>query len=71
MPMPTRSVFCRSMGSSIKTPDGRLQTMARFRSRLIRIYWEIDNDRMYDLLGETVGDIEQFLAEHIRALQRE
>jgi len=49
----------------------RLQTMARFRNRLIHIYWDIDNDRIYDLLQEDVSDIEQFLAEYIRALQRE
>lgn len=45
--------------------------MAWFRNRLIHIYWDIDNGRIYDLLREDVGDIEQFLAEYIRALQRE
>ena len=49
----------------------RLQMMARFRNRLIHIYWDIDNGRIYDLLREDVGDIEQFLAEYIRALQKE
>jgi uncharacterized protein YutE (UPF0331/DUF86 family) len=49
----------------------RLQTMARFRNRLIHIYWDIDNDRIYDLLREDMGDIERFHAEFLRALQRE
>jgi len=49
----------------------RLQTMARFRNRLIHIYWDIDNDRIYDLLIEDVCDIERFLTEYIRALQKE
>ncbi|MBP7411492.1 MAG: DUF86 domain-containing protein [Methanoculleus sp.] len=49
----------------------RLQTMARFRNRLIHIYWDIDNDRIYNLLQEDIGDIEQYLTEYIRALQRE
>lgn len=43
--------------------------MARFRDRLIHIY--CDNNGIYDLLREDVGDIEQFLAGYIRALQRE
>jgi uncharacterized protein YutE (UPF0331/DUF86 family) len=45
--------------------------MARFRNRLIHIYWDIDNDRIYNLLQEDIGDIEQYLTEYIRALQRE
>lgn len=45
--------------------------MARFRNRLIHIYWDIDNDRIYDLLREDMGDIERFHAEFLRALQRE
>jgi uncharacterized protein YutE (UPF0331/DUF86 family) len=45
--------------------------MARFRNRLIHIYWDIDNDRIYNLLQEDIGDIEQYLTEYICALQRE
>ena len=47
----------------------RLQRMARFRNRLIHIYWDINDETIYSLLQEDVCDIEEFLAEYLRFLR--
>jgi len=39
----------------------RLVQMARFRNLLIHLYWEIDNERVYQILNKNLDDIEQFL----------
>lgn len=35
--------------------------MARFRNRLVHIYWEVDNDELYKILQARLDDIRQFL----------
>lgn len=47
----------------------RLQRMARFRNRLIHIYWDIDDETIYSLLQEDICDIEEFLAEYLQFLR--
>jgi len=47
----------------------RLQRMARFRNRLIHIYWDIGDETIYTLLQEDIHDIEGFLTEYLRFLQ--
>jgi uncharacterized protein YutE (UPF0331/DUF86 family) len=37
-----------------------LQRMARFRNRLVHLYWEVDAPTIYQLMQENLGDIEQF-----------
>lgn len=37
-----------------------LNKMARFRNRLVHIYWDIDNEIIYQLLQDRLGDFEQF-----------
>jgi len=49
--------------------SARLQRMARFRNRLIHIYWDIDDETIYTLLQEDIHDIEEFLTEYLRFLQ--
>jgi len=39
----------------------RLVQMAKFRNLLIHLYWEIDNERVYQILNKNLDDIEQFL----------
>lgn len=39
----------------------KLEKMARFRNRLIHIYWEINNQEIYRIMNENLGDFEQFL----------
>jgi len=46
----------------------RLQRMARFRNRLIHIYWDINDETIYSLLQEDVCDIEEFLSAYLRFL---
>lgn len=47
----------------------RLQRMARFRNRLIHIYWDINDEIIYSLLQKDVCEIEEFLAEYLRFLR--
>ncbi len=51
--------------------SAQLQRMARFRNRLIHIYWDIDDETIYTLLQEDVHDIEEFLTEYLRFLRTE
>ena len=43
----------------------RLITMAKFRNRLVHIYWGIDDRMIYKIIKEDVKDIEEFI-ERIR-----
>lgn len=40
-----------------------LTRMARFRNRLIHIYWDVDDQEVYRILRERLGDLERFLDE--------
>lgn len=35
--------------------------MARFRNRLVHIYWEVDDNELYKLIQDRLGDIRLFL----------
>lgn len=35
--------------------------MARFRNRLVHIYWEVDDNELYKLIQNRLGDIRLFL----------
>ena len=35
----------------------RLEMMARFRNRLVHIYWKIDDEYIYKILNENIGDL--------------
>lgn len=39
----------------------KLMQMARFRNRLVHIYWKIDVDLLYTILQEDLADFERFL----------
>ena len=39
----------------------KLQKMARFRNRLIHIYWEVDNQEMYRIMSEELKDFDEFI----------
>ncbi|WP_297465099.1 DUF86 domain-containing protein [Thermococcus sp.] len=43
----------------------RLALMARFRNRLVHIYWDVDDGMIYRIITEDVRNIEEFL-NHIR-----
>ncbi|NJE26403.1 DUF86 domain-containing protein [Thermococcus sp. MV5] len=39
----------------------RLMLMARFRNRLVHIYWDVDDKMIYHYIKENIIDIEEFL----------
>ena len=38
-----------------------LKDMAKFRNRLVHIYWKIDENQIYDILQNRLGDFKTFL----------
>jgi uncharacterized protein YutE (UPF0331/DUF86 family) len=38
----------------------RLAAMARFRNRLVHLYWDIDYGQVYDFLAEGLEDLEAY-----------
>ena len=47
----------------VELAEEKLVAMARFRNRLVHIYWEIDLDMIYQILGENLIDLEHFISE--------
>jgi len=39
----------------------KLIEMAKFRNRLVHIYWEVDDEVIYDIIKEDIKDIEKFM----------
>lgn len=39
----------------------QLIKMAKFRNRLVHLYWEIDDERIYTILENYLGDVKKFL----------
>jgi len=39
----------------------KLKDMARFRNRLVHIYWEIDTPQVYAIMSERLGDFREFI----------
>lgn len=37
-----------------------LRAMARFRNRLVHLYWDVDDGRVYEFLREALGDVDRF-----------
>ncbi len=40
-----------------------LEKMARFRNRLVHIYWEIDDEYIYKILNEDIDDLDKLVEE--------
>jgi len=38
-----------------------LRNMARFRNRLVHIYWEVDDQQVYKIMQSNLGDFKTFL----------
>jgi uncharacterized protein YutE (UPF0331/DUF86 family) len=47
---------------AVVTPDlaNRLKNMARFRNLLIHLYWRVDNRRVYEIIQNNLGDLDEF-----------
>ena len=39
----------------------RLSKLSGFRNLLIHLYWQVDNSKVYDILKNNLGDIDDFL----------
>lgn len=48
-------------GAFEKTFVNDLKEMAKFRNRLVHIYWEIDENQIYDILLTRLGDFKKLL----------
>ena len=48
----------------------KLIEMARFRNRLVHIYWNVDNELIYTIICEDVDDIEQFIGKIANSLTK-
>ena len=45
-----------------------LRAMARFRNRLVHLYWDVDDAKVHEYLQDGLGDIERFgnaIARHV------
>ncbi len=42
-------------------PVDALVQMAKFRNRLVHIYWDVSNRALYDMLQDDLGDLDAFL----------
>jgi len=38
----------------------RLGHMARFRNLVVHLYWEVDDERVFELIKRNLGDLEEF-----------
>jgi uncharacterized protein YutE (UPF0331/DUF86 family) len=45
-----------------------LQKMARFRNLLVHVYWNIDEEALYDIITTQLQDLRRYCAEVIRLL---
>ncbi|WDC85702.1 DUF86 domain-containing protein [Caloramator sp. mosi_1] len=46
-----------------------LKNMAKFRNKLVHMYWELDDTIVYDIIKNNLGDVEEFMrisAEYIK-----
>jgi uncharacterized protein YutE (UPF0331/DUF86 family) len=47
----------------------RLERMARFRNRLVHIYWNVDDGMIYEILQKDMQDLEEFIERFMKALR--
>ena len=47
----------------------QLVKMAKFRNRLVHLYWEVDDARIYKFLEENIGDFIKFIKSIARFLE--
>lgn len=49
----------------------QLQKMARFRNRLVHLYWDVDAQMIYDIIQNRLGDFEKFAQIVLEEMERE
>lgn len=48
----------------------RLVQMARFRNRLVHLYWDIDDEIVYEILQKDIQDLEEFVKRFMEGLKQ-
>ncbi len=48
----------------------KLIEMAKFRNRLVHIYWEVDEEVIYEIIKEDIRDIEEFMDKFMEFLNK-
>ncbi|MBV1755375.1 MAG: DUF86 domain-containing protein [Methanobacterium sp.] len=46
----------------------KLIKMAKFRNRLVHIYWEVDDEIIYQIINQDLPDIKEFLTNFIKTV---
>ncbi len=49
----------------------RLMEMAKFRNRLVHIYWKVDDEVVYSIIKEDIKDVKEFLASYTEFLSKQ
>ena len=49
--------------------SGQLTNMAKFRNRLVHLYWEVDDQQVYEILQNRLDDFKKFLNAIAKFLQ--
>ncbi|MFC2167322.1 DUF86 domain-containing protein, partial [Acidobacteriota bacterium] len=47
----------------------RLIEMAKFRNRIVHVYWEVDEDLIYDIIQSYLNDFELFTQSILKVLK--
>lgn len=47
----------------------KLVEMARFRNRIVHIYWAVDEEIIYEIIQDDIDDIEEFIDRFTKFLQ--
>ncbi len=48
----------------------RLVQMARFRNRLVHLYWNVDDEIVYEILQKDIQDLEEFVKRFMEGLKQ-
>jgi uncharacterized protein YutE (UPF0331/DUF86 family) len=48
----------------------KLIDMAKFRNRLVHIYWDVDDELVYEILNKDINDIKKFLKAYLAFLKK-
>ena len=51
----------REVGIFQETFSNQLKQMAKFRNRLVHIYWEVDDKQVFEIIKNRLGDFKTFL----------
>lgn len=54
-------IVMTEVGAFKKTFSEDLKTMAKFRNRLVHLYWEVDDHQLREILNTRLGDFKKFL----------